>query len=126
LFALLTHIQKLTSSTARFDQQQSIPVVATTAAHAGTAALTPPIDSLNDDNDQPASDVVDFTPLSKVAVSEPFFKTQLVTLATRSVSFLTPPLQVDKFGRFQQPRHGFGCESVSYRPTRNLAPAGRP
>jgi hypothetical protein len=61
------------------------------------AALAPPHDSLNDDHDLPASDVVDFTPFREVTFFEPSFKTWRDTIATRSVSLLKPPLHSDSF-----------------------------
>jgi hypothetical protein len=61
------------------------------------AALAPLVDSLNDDNDLPASDVVDFTPFNEVTIFEPNFKIWPHAIATRSVSLLKPPLHGDKF-----------------------------
>jgi hypothetical protein len=61
------------------------------------AALAPPIDSLNDDNDLPASDVVGFTPFNEVTIFEPTFKIWPCAIATRSISLLAPPLHGDKF-----------------------------
>jgi hypothetical protein len=61
-FASLTQIQQLMSQSRRLNQQQSIAAVATSAAEGGMAALAPRLDSLNDDHDLPASDVIDFTP----------------------------------------------------------------
>jgi hypothetical protein len=61
------------------------------------AALAPPLDSLNDDHDLHASDVVDFTPFREVTVFEPSFKTWLDAIATRSVSLLKPPLHGESF-----------------------------
>jgi hypothetical protein len=55
------------------------------------AALAPPFDSLTDDHDLLASDVVDFTPVREVKVFEPSFKTWPDAIAIRSVSLLKPP-----------------------------------
>jgi hypothetical protein len=94
--ALLTKIQKLKNQSTRLDQQLSIPGVANIAAEGGMAALAPPLDSLNDDHDQPASHVVDFTPFSEVTFFEPF-KNWPDAIATRSVFLLKPPLHGDSF-----------------------------
>jgi hypothetical protein len=61
-------------------------------------ALAPPIDSLSDNNDLPALDVVDFNSFNEIVVFGPSFKTRHETIATWSVS-LHPmqPLHVDKF-----------------------------
>jgi hypothetical protein len=96
-FTLLSRIHQLTSQSTRLDQQLSIHVVATIATHGVMAALAPPLNSLNDDNDLPVSDVVDFTPFREVTVFEPSFKTWPNAIATRSVSLLKPSLHGDKF-----------------------------
>jgi hypothetical protein len=54
----------------------SISAVTTNAAEGGMAALTSPIDSLDDDNDLHASNVVDFTPFNEVILFEPIFMTR--------------------------------------------------
>jgi hypothetical protein len=61
------------------------------------AALAPPLDSLNDDHDMPASDVVDFTPFREVTVLKPSHKTRLDSVAIRSASLLKPLLHGDSF-----------------------------
>jgi hypothetical protein len=61
------------------------------------AALAPPLDSLNDDNDLPVSDVVDFTPFREVTIFEPNSKTWPNAIATRSISLLKPSHHGDKF-----------------------------
>jgi hypothetical protein len=77
------------------------------------AALAPPRDSVHDDHDLPASDVVDFTPFREVTTFEPSFKkfdivyniyrmrsfkTWHGAIATRSISLLLkPPLHGDYF-----------------------------
>jgi hypothetical protein len=60
-------------------------------------ALAPPIDSLNDDSDLPASDVVDFTSFNEVTIFEPSFKTWRDAIATRSVSLPKLSLRGDMF-----------------------------
>jgi hypothetical protein len=61
------------------------------------AALAPPLDSLTDDHDLLASDVLDFTPVPEVTIFEPSFKTWPDAIAIRSVSLLKPPLHGDSF-----------------------------
>jgi hypothetical protein len=52
------------------------------------AALAPPFDSLTNDHDLLASDVVDFTPVREVTVFEPSFKTWPHAIA---IPLLKPP-----------------------------------
>jgi hypothetical protein len=95
-FALLAVIQQLRNQSTRLDQQ-SIPVVATSAAVGGMEALAPPFDSLPNDHDLVASNVVDFTHVREVTVIEPSSKTWPNAIATRSVSLLKPPVHGECF-----------------------------
>jgi hypothetical protein len=100
-FALLAQIQQLRNQSTRLDHQ-SIPAVATCAAEGGMEALAAPFDSLPDDHDLLASNVVDFTPVREVKVSDPSSKTWPDAIATRSDSLLKPPIHGD-FSAITQP-----------------------
>jgi hypothetical protein len=54
-------------------KDSSIAVVATSAAEGGTAALAPPTDLLNDDNELLAPDVIDFPNFNDVTISKPIY-----------------------------------------------------
>ena len=79
----------------------------------------PPFDSLPDDHDLLASDVVDFTPAREVTFFDPSSKTWRDAIATRSDSLLKPPVHGDFFSD-NSTTHAASrlrCASVYYHPT---------